>query len=182
MWRNMLNPGSSSARSARYSIELAAHKETKNDTQYRKYLSEMHKVRALLAESSSRWSPPAVHAARSWHERHREDSTVRLRSQRELQGSRPRRLRPGWSKLFRVSATERPWTSARTRIGKFLHAVHNGAIGWSNMFYNVPLAAQYIAMRECGLSARSPPAIPPRRWTSPTVATITRWAASSFRS
>ena len=153
MWRNMLNPKLLGT-VGRYSIELAAHKETKNDTQYRKYLSEMHKYgiiggvqQQMVATGGSRRSLFGMNAT--------EKIQREIEKQRELQEQQTNKEAETLvAKLYRVLG-DLTHDVSRTRIGKFLHAVHNGAIGWSNMFYNVPLAAQYIAMRECGLSAQS---------------------------
>ena len=153
MWRNMLNPKFLGT-VGRYSIELAAHKETKNDTQYRKYLAEMHKLgiiggvqQQMVATGGSRRSLFGMNAT--------EKIQREIEKQRELQEQQTNKEAETLvAKLYRILGDLTHGVS-RTRIGKFLHAVHNGAIGWSNMFYNVPLAAQYIAMRECGLSAQS---------------------------
>ena len=153
MWRNMLNPKLLGT-VGRYSIELAAHKETKNDTQYRKYLAEMHKYgiiggvqQQMVATGGSRRSLFGMNAT--------EKIQREIEKQRELQEQQTNKEAETLvAKLYRVLG-DLTHDVSRTRIGKFLHAVHNGAIGWSNMFYNVPLAAQYIAMRECGLSAQS---------------------------
>ena len=153
MWRNMLNPKFLGT-VGRYSIELAAHKETKNDTQYRKYLAEMHKLgiiggvqQQMVATGGSRRSLFGMNAT--------EKIQREIEKQRELQEQQTNKEAETLvAKLYRILG-DLTHDVSRTRIGKFLHAVHNGAIGWSNMFYNVPLAAQYIAMRECGLSAQS---------------------------
>ena len=153
MWRNMLNPKLLGT-VGKYSIELAAHKETKNDTQYRKYLAEMHKLgiiggvqQQMVATGGSRRSLFGMNAT--------EKIQREIEKQRELQEQQTNKEAETLvAKLYRVLG-DLTHDVSRTRIGKFLHAVHNGAIGWSNMFYNVPLAAQYIAMRECGLSAQS---------------------------
>ena len=153
MWRNMLNPKFLGT-VGKYSIELAAHKETKNDTQYRKYLAEMHKLgiiggvqQQMVATGGSRHSLFGMNAT--------EKIQREIEKQRELQEQQTNKEAETLvAKLYRILGDLTHGIS-RTRIGKFLHAVHNGAIGWSNMFYNVPLAAQYIAMRECGLSAQS---------------------------
>ena len=153
MWRNMLNPKLLGT-VGKYSIELAAHKETKNDTQYRKYLAEMHKLgiiggvqQQMVATGGSRRSLFGMNAT--------EKIQREIEKQRELQEQQTNKEAETLvAKLYRVLG-DLTHDVSRTRIGKFLHAVHNGAIGWSNMFYNVPLAAQYIAMRECGLSERA---------------------------
>ena len=153
MWRNMLNPKFLGT-VGRYSIELAAHKETKNDTQYCKYLAEMHKLgiiggvqQQMVATGGSRRSLFGMNAT--------EKIQREIEKQRELQEQQTNKEAETLvAKLYRILG-DLTHDVSRTRIGKFLHAVHNGAIGWSNMFYNVPLAAQYIAMRECGLSAQS---------------------------
>ena len=153
MWRNMLNPKLLGT-VGKYSIELAAHKETKNDTQYRKYLAEMHKYgiiggvqQQMVATGGSRRSLFGMNAT--------EKIQLEIEKQRALQEQQTNKEAETLvAKLYRILGDLTHGVS-RTRIGKFLHAVHNGAIGWSNMFYNVPLAAQYIAMRECGLSAQS---------------------------
>ena len=153
MWRNMLNPKLLGT-VGKYSIELAAHKETKNDTQYRKYLAEMHKLgiiggvqQQMVATGGSRRSLFGMNAT--------EKIQLEIEKARALQEQQTNKEAETLvAKLYRILGDLTHGVS-RTRIGKFLHAVHNGAIGWSNMFYNVPLAAQYIAMRECGLSERS---------------------------
>ena len=153
MWRNMLNPKLLGT-VGKYSIELAAHKETKNDTQYRKYLAEMHKLgiiggvqQQMVATGGSRRSLFGMNAT--------EKIQLEIEKQRALQEQQTNKEAETLvAKLYRILGDLTHGVS-RTRIGKFLHAVHNGAIGWSNMFYNVPLAAQYIAMRECGLSERA---------------------------
>ena len=153
MWRNMLNPKFLGT-VGRYSIELAAHKETKNDTQYRKYLSEMHKQgiiggvqQQMVSTGGSRRSLFGMNATERIN---REIERANAEREAQIAGDTETFI----SKLYKCFG-QFAHDAARTRIGKFLHAVHNGAIGWSNMFYNVPLAAQYIAMRECGLSERS---------------------------
>ena len=153
MWRNILNPKLLGT-VGKYSIELAAHKETKSDTQYRKYLAEMHKLgiiggvqQQMVATGGSRRSLFGMNAT--------EKIQREIEKQRALQEQQTNKEAETLvAKLYRILGDLTHGVS-RTRIGKFLHAVHNGAIGWSNMFYNVPLAAQYIAMRECGLSAQS---------------------------
>ena len=153
MWRNMLNPKFLGT-VGKYSIELAAHKETKNDTQYRKYLSEMHRLgiiggvqQQMVATGGSRRALFGMNATERINR-----EIERANAEREAQIAED--AKTFVSKLFKLFG-QFAHGVARTRIGKFLHAVHNGAIGWSNMFYNVPLAAQYIAMRECGLSERA---------------------------
>ena len=153
MWRLMMNPKFLGT-TFKYSVELAAHKETKNDTQYRKYLSEMHKYgiiggvqQQMVATGGSRRSLFGMNAT--------EKIQLEIEKQRALQEQQTNKEAETLvSKLYRILG-EKTHGVSRTRIGKFLHAVHNAAIGWSNMFYNVPLAAQYVAMRECGLSAQS---------------------------
>jgi hypothetical protein len=153
MWRNLLNPKFLGT-VGKYSIELAAHKETKNDTQYRKYLSEMHRLgiiggvqQQMVATGGSRRALFGMNATERINR-----EIERANAEREAQIAED--AKTFVSKLFKLFG-QFAHGAARTRIGKFLHAVHNGAIGWSNMFYNVPLAAQYIAMRECGLSERA---------------------------
>ena len=153
MWRLMMNPKFLGT-AFKYSVELASHKETKNDTQYRKYLSEMHKYgiiggvqQQMVATGGSRRSLFGLNAT--------EKISLEIEKARALQEQQTNKEAETLvNKMYRVLG-EKTHGASRTRIGKFLHAVHNAAIGWSNMFYNVPLAAQYIAMRECGLSAQS---------------------------
>ena len=153
MWRLMMNPKFLGT-AFKYSVELASHKVTGNDTQYRKYLSEMHKYgiiggvqQQMVATGGSRRSLFGMNAT--------EKIQLEIEKQRELQEQQTNKEAETLvSKLYRILG-EKTHGVSRTRIGKFLHAVHNAAIGWSNMFYNVPLAAQYVAMRECGLSAQS---------------------------
>ena len=153
MWRLMMNPKFLGT-TFKYSVELASHKVTGNNTQYRKYLSEMHKYgiiggvqQQMVATGGSRRSLFGLNAT--------EKIQLEIEKQRALQEQQTNKEAETLvSKLYRILG-EKTHGVSRTRIGKFLHAVHNAAIGWSNMFYNVPLAAQYVAMRECGLSAQS---------------------------
>ena len=153
MWRLMMNPKFLGT-TFKYSVELASHKVTGNNTQYRKYLSEMHKYgiiggvqQQMVATGGSRRSLFGMNAT--------EKIQLEIEKQRALQEQQTNKEAETLvSKLYRILG-EKTHGVSRTRIGKFLHAVHNAAIGWSNMFYNVPLAAQYVAMRECGLSAQS---------------------------
>ena len=153
MWRLMMNPKFLGT-AFKYSVELASHKVTGNDTQYRKYLSEMHKYgiiggvqQQMVATGGSRRSLFGLNAS--------EKISLEIEKARALQEAQTNKEAETLvSKLYRILG-EKAHDASRTRIGKFLHAVHNAAIGWSNMFYNVPLAAQYVAMRECGLSAQS---------------------------
>ena len=153
MWRLIMNPKFLGT-AFKYSVELASHKVTGNNTQYRKYLSEMHKYgiiggvqQQMVATGGSRRSLFGMNAT--------EKIQLEIEKQRALQEQQTNKEAETLvSKLYRILG-EKTHGVSRTRIGKFLHAVHNAAIGWSNMFYNVPLAAQYVAMRECGLSAQS---------------------------
>ena len=153
MWRLMMNPKFLGT-AFKYSVELASHKVTGNDTQYRKYLNEMHKYgiiggvqQQMVATGGSRRSLFGLNAS--------EKISLEIEKARALQEAQTNKEAETLvSKLYRILG-EKTHDASRTRIGKFLHAVHNAAIGWSNMFYNVPLAAQYVAMRECGLSAQS---------------------------
>ena len=153
MWRLMMNPKFLGT-AFKYSVELASHKVTGNDTQYRKYLNEMHKYgiiggvqQQMVATGGSRRSLFGLNAS--------EKISLEIEKARALQEQQTNaEAETLVSKLYRILG-EKTHDASRTRIGKFLHAVHNAAIGWSNMFYNVPLAAQYVAMRECGLSAQS---------------------------
>ena len=142
-WRLLLNP-SFLSQGARASIALISGKESHNFGNYAAYVNEMHRL-GVLGGVQQQYTATGT----SRQELYGKNALDRITEEVAAQEA------DGITKRFYKSVRDSVPAKALGLFGRMCRKLHQIMLGYSNFFYNMPIAVQYVAMREMGCSERT---------------------------
>ena len=142
-WRLLLNP-SFLSQGARASIALINGEVSRNFGNYAAYINEMHRL-GVLGGVQQQYTATGT----SRQELYGKNALDRITEEVAAQEA------DGITKKFYKSVRDSVPAKALGLFGRMCRKLHQIMLGYSNFFYNMPIAVQYVAMREMGCSERT---------------------------
>ena len=142
-WRLLLNP-SFLAQGARASIALISGKVSRNFGNYAAYINEMHRL-GVIGGVQQQYTATGT----SRQELYGKNALDRITEEVAAQEA------DSITKKFYKSVRDSVPVKALGLFGRMCRKLHQIMLGYSNFFYNMPIAVQYVAMREMGCSERT---------------------------